>query len=157
MQLHYVDTNGMILSKRTEKNIKILKNLEDKLDCSNLVENHEIFIIETKKITGKFKLETPKNIWIKELVCLRSKIDAFECGHESKNKMKRINKSYSKNIRFDEHKECLKGEEYEEECDNYILRSLNYEMYLQKERKFSLSIFDDKRCYINETENIPWN
>ena len=29
-------------------------------------------------------------------------------------------------------------------------------MYLQKIKKTSLSFFDDKRCYINETESIPW-
>ena len=30
-------------------------------------------------------------------------------------------------------------------------------MYLQQIKKLSLSIFDDKRCYINETESKPWN
>ena len=30
-------------------------------------------------------------------------------------------------------------------------------MYLQKVQKTSLSPFDDKRCYINEIESIPWN
>ena len=30
-------------------------------------------------------------------------------------------------------------------------------MYLQKVNKSKLSIFDDKRCYINETESKPWN
>ena len=52
---------------------------------------------------------------------------------------------------------CLFGKEYQKECDNYIIRSLNHEMVLQKVRKSTLSIFDDKRCYINETESIPWN
>ena len=30
-------------------------------------------------------------------------------------------------------------------------------MYLQRTRKSTLSQFDDKRCYINETKNEPWN
>ena len=30
-------------------------------------------------------------------------------------------------------------------------------MYLQKVRKSILSLFDDKRCYINETESLLWN
>ena len=30
-------------------------------------------------------------------------------------------------------------------------------MLLQEIKKSTLSIFDDKRCYINETENKPWN
>ena len=30
-------------------------------------------------------------------------------------------------------------------------------MYLQRVRKSTLTLFDDKRCYINETEIKPWN
>ena len=30
-------------------------------------------------------------------------------------------------------------------------------MYLQRVKKSTLSQFDDKRCYIKETENKPWN
>ena len=47
--------------------------------------------------------------------------------------------------------------EYEKECDNYTLKSVNHEMYLQLVQKSTLTIFDDKRCYINETESKPWN
>ena len=54
---------------------------------------------------------------------------AFKCGYESKNKLKGISKSYSKNIKFEEYYNCLFGGEFQKECDNYILRSLNHEMY----------------------------
>ena len=47
--------------------------------------------------------------------------------------------------------------EYLRECNNYILRSINHKMHLQDIKKSTLSVFDDKRCYINETETIPWN
>ena len=30
-------------------------------------------------------------------------------------------------------------------------------MYLQKVRKPTLFLFDDKRCYINGTESKPWD
>ena len=30
-------------------------------------------------------------------------------------------------------------------------------MHLQQVKKSTLSIFDDKRCYIDETESKPWN
>ena len=72
---------------------------------------------------------------------------AFKCGNDSKNKLKGFSKSYSKNIKFDEYKRCLNGEEYQQECDIYIIRSLNLEMYLQRVEKSTLSIFDDKRCF----------
>ena len=33
-------------------------------------------------------METPKNIWIDEFVCLRSKRYAFKCGDDSKKQLK---------------------------------------------------------------------
>ena len=77
---------------------------------------------------------------------------AFKCGNDSKNKLK----GQSKNINFEECKKCLDGEEYQQECDHYIIGSINQEMVLQKVKKSTLSIFDDKRCYINIIESIPW-
>ena len=149
----------MILSMRTENIIKELKNLEEEEDFSNLDKNHELYSIKNKKVIGKFKIETPKNFWIDEFVCLGSKAYSFKCKNndENKNKMKGISKSQSKHIKFEEYYNCLFGGEYQKECDNYIIRSLNHETYLQKVKKSTLSLFDDKRCYINETESIPWN
>ena len=59
----------MILSMKTENFIKDLKNLEDIFDFSNLDQNHEIFSEKNKKVIGKFKRETPKNVVINEFVC----------------------------------------------------------------------------------------
>ena len=42
-------------------------------------------------------------------------------------------------------------------CFNYIIRSLNHEMYLQLVKKSTLSLFADKRCYIGNIESKPWN
>ena len=78
----------MILSMKTEDIIKDLKNLEDIFDFSNLDQIHELFSNKNKKIVGKFKLETPKNIWIDELVCLRSKAYSFNCKINNQNKNK---------------------------------------------------------------------
>ena len=47
-------------------------------------------------------------------------------------------------------KKCLDGEDYQQECDNYIIRSINHEIYLQRLKKSTLSLLDDKRCYINK-------
>ena len=157
IQLHYIDTDGMILSMNTEDIIKDLKNLEDIFDFSNLDKNHELYSNKNEKVIGFFKIETPKNIWIDEFVCLRSKMYAFKCGDDNKNKLKGVSKSQSKNIKFEEYKKCLDGEENQRECNNYILRSINHEMALQKVKKSTLSIFDDKRCYINNIESRPWN
>ena len=156
IQLHYMDCDSFVLSIETQNIINDLKNLEDLFDFSNLDKNHELFSNKNKKVVGKFKIETPENIWIDEFVALRSKCYAFKCGDNSKNKLKGIYKSQSKNIKFEEYYNCLFGREYQQECDNYILRSINHEMVLQKVKKSTLSVFDDKRCYIINIESIPW-
>ena len=152
VQLHYMDTDSFVLSVNTKDVIKDLKNLENIFDFSNLDKNHELFSHKNKKVIGKFKIETPKNIWIDEFVCLRSKMYAFKCGDDSQKKLKGISKSQSKNIKFEEYKKC-----FQRECNNYIIRSINHEMVLQEVKKSTLSIFDDKRCYINNIESRPWN
>ena len=159
LQLHYINTDGMILSMKTKDIIKDLKNLEDILDFSNLDENKGLFSEKNKKVIGKFKIETPKNIWIDEFVCLRSNAYSFKCKDkdENKNKIKGISKSQSKHNKFEEYYNCLFGGEYQKECTNYIIRSINHELVLQELKKSTLSICDDKRCYINETESILWN
>ena len=103
-------------------------------------------VTKTKKVIGKFKIETPKNIWTDEFVSLRSKMYAFKCGNDSKNKLKGISKTQLKNIKLEEYKKCLDGENFQSECNNYVLRSINHELHLQEIRKSTLSVFDDKRC-----------
>ena len=143
IQLHYMDCDSFVLSIETENLINNLKNLGDLFDFSNLDKNHELFSNKNKKVVGKFKIETPENNWIDEFVALRSKCYAFKCGNDSKNKLKGISKSQSKNIKFEEYYNCLFGREYQQECDNYILRSINHEMVLQKVKKINIIYF---RC-----------
>ena len=82
---------------------------------------------------------------------------AFKCGDDSKSKLKGIYKSQSKNIKFEEYYKCLFGRKNQQECDKYFFRSINHEMYLQRVKHSTLSQFDDKRCYLNKIESIPWN
>ena len=82
---------------------------------------------------------------------------AFRCGDENKNKLKGISKSQSRNIKFEEYKICLDGEENENICSNYILKSINHDMYMQEIIKSTLSIFDDKRNYLDNYTSLPWN
>ena len=150
-----MDTDSFVLSVNTKDIIIDLKNLEDIFDFSNLNGNHELFCNIKKKVIGKFKIETPKIIWIDEFICLRSKCYAFKCGYDSRNKLKGLSKSQSKNIKFEEYKKCLDGDICQRECNNYIIRSINHEMVLQEVKKSTLSIFVDKRRYINNIESKP--
>ena len=95
-----MDCDGFVLSVNTKDIIKDLKNLEDIFDFSNLDENHELFSIKNKKVIGKFKIETRKNICIVEFIALRSKMYAFKCANDSRNKFKSICKPQSKKKQF---------------------------------------------------------
>ena len=66
------------------------------------MKNMKYSVIKTKKIIGSYKIEIPKNIWMDEFICLRSKMYAFKCGDDSKNKLKGIYKSQSKHIELEE-------------------------------------------------------
>ena len=77
-----MDIGGIVVGLNTKEIIKNLKKLEDLFDNSNLNENHEIFSKKNEKVTGIFKLETPKSIWIDEFVALRSKTYVFKCGDD---------------------------------------------------------------------------
>ena len=72
-------------------------------------------------------------------------------------KLKGISMSQSKNFKFGENEKFLIIEKCQRDYDIYILRSVNHEMYLQTIKKSTLSQFDDKRFYVNETESKPWN
>ena len=87
---------------------------------------------------------------------MRSKFYAFKCGDDSKNKLKGVSKSQSKHIKIEEYKKFLDGKEHRRESNKYIVRSINHEMHLQEVKKSTLSFFDDKRCYKNNIESIPW-
>ena len=69
--LHFIDTDAFVLSVNTKDIIRDVKNLEVISDFSNLHDNHETFRNKNKKVIGKFKIETSKNVWIDEFLCLR--------------------------------------------------------------------------------------
>ena len=122
-------------------------------------ENNELFSNQKKKVIGKINLETPKNVTTDNFVCLRSNDYSFKCKDniENENKIKGTSKSQSKHNKFEDYKKRLDGEEYQRECINYILRSMNHEMHFQEIKKSSLSLFDGKRKYLNIKESIPCN
>ena len=49
------------------------------------------------------------------------------------------------------------GRNIKKESDYYLFHSKNYEMHLQQVKYCTLSLFNDKQCYINETESKPWS
>ena len=121
-QLHYIDTDAIVLSLNTKDIIEALKNLENIFDFSNIDENHELFSSKKKNVIGQLKTDTPENIWIDEFVCLRSEMYAFKCENDIKNKLKSNPESQSKHIMFEDYKKRLDDDDYQKDCDNDITR-----------------------------------
>ena len=96
--------------------------------------------VTSKKVFNNFRVEDAKNFWIDKFICLRSKTNSFKCkiDDESKNKVKGVLKSQSKHIKLEEYKIGLDGEDYRNDCDNYKLRSVYLEIYLQKTKKINI-------------------
>ena len=98
VQLHFMNNHSFILSVNKKNITKISKNLEDLFDFSNLNANHELLSSKNRKVTDKFKIETPDDIWVDEFIFLRSKMYAYRCGSDGNIKLKYISKSYLKKI-----------------------------------------------------------
>ena len=107
LHLHYMVTDSFILSVNTKDTIGDLKNFQDIIDFGNKDQNHELFSDKNKTVNGKFKIETPTNVWIDEFLFLRSKLYSFKCLDYNKNKLKGVSKSQSKHIKFEEYKETV--------------------------------------------------
>ena len=123
IKLQNMDTDSLVLKVKTGQIIKDLKNLEVIIDFNNLDENHELFSSKNKKVFGKYKIETPENIWTDEFVCPRSKMYAFKNGDDSKTKMEGVSKFHSKNINFEEYYKCLVGGKYLQQLKYSIAKS----------------------------------
>ena len=80
LQLLYMVCDSFVLNIRTLSNSNDSKILEDFFEFCNQDKNHEKFSKKNKRVSGKFKIETPKNIWIDEIICLESKVFSFKCG-----------------------------------------------------------------------------
>ena len=126
-----MDTHSFVLSVN-RINPKDLQNLIDLCDSSN----HEKKVMNFSAIKRRFgrpNIDTPKNNWIEE---------SFKCIDRNTNKLKSISKSQIKFCKTDEYYNCLFGGNFQKECDNYVICSINPEIYLQKVTKVSLSAFD---------------
>ena len=160
IQIHYQDTDTFLMSIRTTDLVNDLSKLQNRykmFDFSNLNKEHKLFSNEFKKIPGYLNIETPKSLYIDKFVCLRSKCYAYTTNLDGyNNKFKGIVKGFKKEISFDQYYKCLKNETYDKTCKQFCIRNHDHGMYLQQITKKSLNPFDDKREYINETENRPW-
>ena len=107
-----------------------------------------------KKVIGKRKLETSLELDLDEAVFLRSKSYCLNINqNNSKCKHKRV-QNHNK-YTLEDYKNCLDNNEIKYGV-NYSLRSDKHEITMIKQKKMALKPFDDKRCYIDKYNSIPW-
>ena len=90
--------DASVLSIITKDFNENLQDLNDLFDFSYLNKGHEIFSKISSKLVCKFKIETPKNIFIDGFFCLRSKAHSFNCGTDNQNILKKVSKCQSNKV-----------------------------------------------------------
>ena len=100
---HYIHTDAFVSSIVSKDSFEDLRNLNESFDSSNLKEDHELFSNKSKKVVGKFKIETPENVFIDEFICLGRKAFSLKCGFDKTNKLKSISESQSKANKFEKY------------------------------------------------------
>ena len=97
-----MDTDCFILSIKSGNAIKKFPKLDHFWTLAIYVKILKYpGIKKNKKFIGVYKIETPKNIWIDQFVCLGGKMYVFKYGIDGKINMKAICKSQSKNTKFE--------------------------------------------------------
>ncbi|XP_025196300.1 uncharacterized protein LOC112595357 [Melanaphis sacchari] len=155
IELMYTDTDSLVYYIQTNDFYEDLKNndnLFERMDTSNLPEDHPCFISERKKIPGLFSDETDGLI-MTEFCALRAKSYAYILDGREKIKAKGIRRHVVKNhMTFNDHKKCLFGEEEEMDVrrENVSIRSFKHRLMTIKSNKLTFNNFDDKRVILED-------
>ena len=99
------------------------------------------------------KIETGPDLELTKAIFLRSKCYIYTTPSEETNKQKGVQNSNK--FMFDEYFNCLENNQ-NYYATNYSLKSKKHEITMIKQDKIALSSFDDKRCYINTYESVPY-
>ena len=153
IDLLFTDTDSLCYHIRKTDIFEIIKNNKDLFDLSDYPKEHELYDPTNKKVIGKFKNESIKQI--NEFVGLRAKLYSFTVDGETKckNRCKGIKKSVVKNeIKTKDYIDTLYTHEPKHVEQNGI-RSYGHELYSETQHKVALSCRDDKVYICNNNIN----
>ena len=113
-------------------------------------------VMNTKKTLGYLEKETPKSVYVDKFIALRSKAYSIVVDNKNENILK-CNKKFCKNeIAFEQGKDCLEGEKYNQNIKQNVLKAKKQEIYIQSITEKAFDRFDDKRNYISKKESVPF-
>jgi hypothetical protein len=159
ISLLYTDTDSFVYHIQTKDVYRDLEKIQQYFDFSNYPKSHFLFSDKNKKIPGFFKDESGGE-FITEFVSLKSKMYAFvrqerEKLREHKSAKGVQNCVIEHNLKFDHYLACLRlNIVYEHEFSN--IRSVDHQVFTSKQKKISLSCFDDKRYLTSNTTSLPY-
>lgn len=143
--VYYIQTDDFY------EDLKNNNNLFNRMDTSNLPEDHPCFISERKKIPGLFSDETD-GLVMTEFCALLAKSYAYILDGREKIRAKGIRRHVVKNhMTFNDHKKCLFGEEeMDVKRENVSIRSFKHQLMTIKSNKLTFNNFDDKRVILED-------
>ena len=155
LELHYLDTDSSIFSFKPVKHlIDDLKHFKRDFDFSHLDPSHELCSVDNKKVFGRMKLETSPELDLDEAVFLRSKSYSLNIKQNSSHCKHKGVQDNNKNT-LEDYKYCLENNEIKYGV-NYSFRHNKHENAMVKQKKTSLNTYEDKRCYIDKNNFVPW-
>ncbi|NNK28388.1 MAG: hypothetical protein HKP06_09125 [Flavobacteriaceae bacterium] len=154
----YTDTDSLFLYIKGDKIISKLQSIRDEwLDGSNLPTNHPLYCIHNKGVIGKFKDEMD-GFTVAEFIGLRPKMYALQTFENTcKKRAKGVKKAIVINdLKFNDYMQV-----YNTLCapifvDQTTLRSQRHQVSTITQRKKALSLFDNKRYWIDNCVSFPY-
>ena len=155
LEIHCLETDSFIFSFKPIKNlIEDLINFKEAFDFSDLDPSHELYSEANEKAFAKMKLETAPELDLDGAVFLRSKSYSLNIKQNSSHCKHKGVQDHNKYI-LEDYKYCLENNEIKYVV-NYSFRSNTQEITMRKQIEMALNTIDDKRCYIDKHNSIPW-
>ncbi|XP_022182618.1 uncharacterized protein LOC111042348 [Myzus persicae] len=154
INLKYTDTDSFVYYIQTDDFYKDLENnsdLHDRMNTSDLPQDHPCYISERKKIPGLFSDETMGEV-MTHFCALRAKFYSYKLNGKEKIRAKGIRGHVVKNhMNFNDHYRCLFGDStLDTMTKNVSIRSFKHELKTIKSIKLTYNSFDDKRVILED-------
>ena len=151
-KLLLTDTDSLCYQIQTSDIYLDMQNDLHLFDTSNYPQDHFLFSNMNKKVLGKFKDELAGSPAL-ETIGLKAKMYSIDLGTSQKKVAKCVNKSVIKRVLDHSHYKQVLFEQKSMLHQMYRIQSHKHQVSTLKINKLSLSPFDDKRYFLNETES----
>ena len=156
LELHSLDTDSCLFSFKPIKSLtEDLKQFKQDFDFSDLYPSHEPHSKDNEKVNKKMKLETAPELDSDEAVFFRSKCYSLS---NKQNSLHCKHKGMQDHIKYtlEDYKYCLQNNQIKHDV-NYSFRNNKHEITMVKQKKIALKTIDDKRCYVDKNNSVPWD